>query len=160
MSDDALDRIEDLVALEPTKNAELADRWELAGGSEVHATLEGDLSEYYYRDEDSMIRATAAARERLRDAGRLAESDERAVEVSAFEAAVIEALPGPDERTQSVVATLQAVREAGRDPSVDEVRSALHRLESRGLARRERRLVPTFGLAIDPATLEIEIREE
>jgi len=96
----------------------------------------------------------------LRDAGRLAESDERAVEVSAFEAAVIEALPGPDERTQSVVATLQAVRAAGRDPSVDEVRSALHRLESRGLARRERRLVPTFGLAVDPATLEIEIREE
>ncbi|MFB6162665.1 MAG: DUF5797 family protein [Halococcoides sp.] len=160
MSDDVLDRIEDLVALEPTKNADLADRWDLADGSEVHATLEDDLSEYYYRDEDSMIRATAAARERLREAGRLDESDDHAVELSALEAAVLDALPGPDERTQSVVATLQAVREAGRDPSVEEVRSALHTLASRGLARRERRLVPTFGLAIDPDDIEIERRED
>jgi hypothetical protein len=59
LSEDALDRLADVVELQPTKNAELQQRWGMESGGEVHRFLEDELREYYYRDEDSRIRATA-----------------------------------------------------------------------------------------------------
>lgn len=57
------ERVVDLVRLQPTKNAELQDRWGLNDGSEVHKYLESELKNYYYRDGDGYIRATDAAEE-------------------------------------------------------------------------------------------------
>jgi hypothetical protein len=54
-------RVGDIVALQPTKNGELEDRWDMASGSEVHAYLSGHLDDYYYRDNNSLIRATTEA---------------------------------------------------------------------------------------------------
>nr|WP_281361551.1 DUF5797 family protein [Natronomonas gomsonensis] len=52
------DRIEDLVRLQPTKNATLQDRWELASGSDVHEYLQTELADYHFRDGDSLIWAS------------------------------------------------------------------------------------------------------
>ncbi len=60
-------RIVDLVRLQPTKNSELQDKWGLADGSAVHQYLESSLKEYYYRDDDSYIRASNTAEEFVRD---------------------------------------------------------------------------------------------
>lgn len=57
------ERVVDLVRLQPTKNAELQDRWGLNNGGEVHQYLESELKEYYYRDDNGYIRATDAAEE-------------------------------------------------------------------------------------------------
>ncbi|WP_164471898.1 DUF5797 family protein [Halosimplex salinum] len=52
------DRIGDLVRLQPTKNATLQDRWELASGSDVHEYLQTELADYHFRDGDSLIWAS------------------------------------------------------------------------------------------------------
>ena len=54
-------RIADLVRLQPTKNGDLQSRWGFSSGSEVHEYLGSELSEYYFRDGDSLIWATDAA---------------------------------------------------------------------------------------------------
>ena len=54
--------IADLVRLQPTKNSELQDEWGLPSGSKVHQYLQSELSDYYFRDEDSLIRASPAAK--------------------------------------------------------------------------------------------------
>ena len=61
LTDEEVDRLGDIVELQPTKNKELQDRWGLDSGSEVHQYLEGHLKEYYFRDDDSLIRSTAEA---------------------------------------------------------------------------------------------------
>jgi hypothetical protein len=58
LSEENLSRLSDIVRLEPTKNAELKKEWQLESGREVHQYLKSRLSEYYYRDEESYIRAT------------------------------------------------------------------------------------------------------
>ncbi|WP_424019635.1 DUF5797 family protein [Halorientalis pallida] len=153
LSEEARERLADVVALQPTKNAELQDRWDLESGSEVHQYLEDELKEYYYRDENSLICATE-------DAAALVGADdpegERVLRVPPLQAAVIEVLAGPEDRSQSVVSVLHALRDAGHDPEVDDVRSALRSLSDKGIAERIQRTVPTFRLAMAREEFTVE----
>jgi Ca-activated chloride channel family protein len=63
LSEQAADRLADLVELAPTSNGELAAAWDVKTGSEVHAYLESELEEYYYRDENHKLRPTEKAME-------------------------------------------------------------------------------------------------
>jgi len=156
LSPEAEERLADLVELQPTKNAELQERWGMESGGEVHAYLEAELADYYYRDEDSLIRATPAAVAAVTGDEAAAE---HAVTVSTLQRTVLEVLPGPDEEPDSVVATLHAVRDGGGDPTVDEVRSALHGLADMGVVERVQRTVPTFRLAVTRDALNVEVAE-
>ncbi len=152
-------RIADLVALSPTKNSELQDRWGLDSGSAVHQYLETELKDYYYRDENSLIRATPAATAVLDDAGVSTESTTVAVDPLAAD--ILSVLPSPNERSQSVVAVLHAVQSAtDRDPSVESVRTRLTRLHDRGLIEVISRLVPTYRLKADLNTIELELTDQ
>ncbi|WP_256299311.1 DUF5797 family protein [Haloarchaeobius salinus] len=62
-----INRLRDIVRLQPTKNAELKDQWGLESGSEVHRYLEFHFSKYYYRDKDSYIRATEVGESIIED---------------------------------------------------------------------------------------------
>ena len=152
LSEEAHQRLTDIVELQPTKNAVLADRWGMESGSEVHQYLEAELSEYYYRNENSLICATPAG-EALVDG----ESGPTTLAVTELEKQVLDALPDADADPQSVVATLHAVQERGGDATVDEVRSALHGLVDRGLVSRVRRTVPTFRLAVERESLALDV---
>ena len=154
LSEEARDRLEDIVELQPTKNADLQERWDMHSGSEVHQYLESELREYYYRNEDSLICATPEAEELVGDGDA---TGPRTVRGTALDQQVIAVLPDPSDDPQSVVATLHAIRETGDDPAVEEVRSALHGLVNRGLVERIRRTVPTFRLAIERERIEIEV---
>ncbi|MFT4923410.1 MAG: hypothetical protein ACI8XM_002636 [Haloarculaceae archaeon] len=153
LSEQARERLADVVELQPTKNAALQERWDMDSGSEVHSYLESELGEYYYRNEDSLICATPEAEAVI--AGESTDDSERVVDATEFETAIIEVLPGPDEDPQSVVATLHGLRDAGEDPSVDEVRSSLHTLVDKGVVDRIRTTVPTFRLALDRSSIRI-----
>ncbi len=153
LSEQAEERLRDLVELQPTKNAELQSRWEMDSGSEVHSYLEDELKEYYYRNEDSLICATPEAEAIA--AGEDPDTSQRTVDVTDFEAETIAVLPGPDDDPQSVVATLHALQEAGHDPEVDEVRSTLHGLVDKGAVERVRTTVPTFRLSLARENLVI-----
>jgi hypothetical protein len=157
LSEQAHQRLADVVELQPTKNATLQERWGMDSGSEVHAYLESELGEYYYRNEESLICATPAAEALV--AGEETDDSEHVVEAAGLQAAVLDALPGPDAEPQSVVATLQALREAGLDPSVDEVRSALHALVDKGAVERVRKTVPTFRLVLAREAIRVRDRE-
>ncbi len=158
LSEEALDRLADVVELQPTKNAELQERWGMDSGSEVHSYLESSLGEYYYRNEDSLICATPEAEALVGDGD--AASGTRVVTGTRLQRQVLDVLPDPGGEPQSVVATLQDLREqTGADPAVDDVRSALYTLSDRGLAERVRKTVPTFRLAIDRDRIEIELDE-
>jgi len=154
LSEQTLARLEDLVELQPTKNAELQERWDMDSGSEVHAYLESELKEYYYRNEDSLICATPEAEAVA--AGEDPDEADRVVDVTDFEAETLETLPGPEDDPQSVVATLHALRETGLDPEVGDVRSALHSLVDKGAVERVRTTVPTFRLALQRENLVVE----
>lgn len=157
LSEEAEKRLADVVELQPTKNAELQERWGMEGGSEVHGYLESELADYYYRDEDSMICATPEAEQLVGEGGDT--GGERRVAGSELQRQIVGVLPGPDEEPQSVVATLHEVEdETGAD--VDGVRSALHTLTDKGLVERVRKTVPTFRLAIDRDRIVIETGEE
>ncbi len=163
LSEDALDRLADVVQLQPTKNSELQDRWDLDSGSEVHQYLESELSEYYFRDDNSLIRATPEAAE-LVDVEPGIESDPEGgsipskISVDELQAAILEVVPGPDERSASVVAVLERVRdETGLDPDVDDVRAGLQRLRRTGVVEVEYRTVPTFRLAVGRDDLEVSV---
>lgn len=56
-----LKRLSDVVTMQPTSNGELASRWGLDSGKEVHRYLSSTLDEYVYRDETVRIRATEQA---------------------------------------------------------------------------------------------------
>ena len=154
LSEEAQSRLADLVALQPTKNAELQDRWEMDSGSEVHQYLEAELEEYYYRNEDSLICATPAADELLG-----LDSDD-AVSVPELQARILEVLAGPDAEPQSVVSVLHDLRETGLEADTDAVRSGLRSLEDRGLVAVVEKTVPTFRLAVERDSVTVEVLED
>ena len=154
LSEEAESRLADLVALQPTKNAELQDRWEMDSGSEVHQYLESELEEYYYRNEDSLICATPAADELLG-----LDSDD-AVSVPELQARILEVLAGPDAEPQSVVSVLHDLRETGLEADTDAVRSGLRSLEDRGLVAVVEKTVPTFRLAVERDSVTVEVLED
>jgi len=167
LTDEELDRLADVVRLQPTKNAELEDAWGVDGGSAVHRYLEDHLKEYYYRDDDSLIRATAEANDLVdvepgieADAVARGDAPER-ISVPRLEAQVFEVVAGPDERSQSVVSVLSALRETfDVDPEAGAVRRALRRLERKNVVDVEYRTVPTFRLAVDRDAVEVAVSDE
>ncbi|WP_135663348.1 DUF5797 family protein [Halorhabdus rudnickae] len=161
LSEDALERLADVVALQPTKNAELQDRWGMENGSEVHTYLESELGEYYYRNEDSLICATPEAAQLVEDEGLIeGAAGDGVVHVPELQAAVLEVIAGPEGNPQSVVSVLQDLRQDGHDPDVDAVRSALGNLTDKGLLERVRTTVPTFRLAVERDELDVSVLEE
>ncbi|WP_018258050.1 DUF5797 family protein [Halomicrobium katesii] len=151
LSEEARDRLADIVELQPTKNADLQDRWGMDSGSEVHQYLENELKEYYYRDESSLICATPEAVEVLGGDP----ADGQQVTVTELQQAVIDCLAGPDEESQSVVSVLHDLREAGHDPEVDDVRSALRSLADKGIVETVQKTVPTFRLAVERDRIDV-----
>ena len=159
-SEEARERLADVVSHQPTKNAELQERWGMESGSEVHQYLENELSEYYYRDEDSLIRATPDAADLVDvDPGIEGGEDGTVIRVPELQGQVFEVLAGPEERSQSVVSVLQDLRaEFGIDPEVGDVRSALQSLKRKGVVEVEYRAVPPFRKAAprDDVTVEVQ----
>lgn len=162
LSEEARSRLADVVELQPTKNAELGERWGMESGSEVHAYLEGELGEYYYRDDNSLIRATEEAAELVDVEPGIEDGEDGAptvVRLPTLGRATVSVLDGPDEPGMSVVATLHALRDAGHDPDVDEVRSTLKSLAGTGAVETVRRAVPTYRLAVPREALDVRERE-
>mgnify|MGYP006276142421 FL=1 len=155
LSEVAESRLADIVALQPTKNGELQERWGMDSGSEVHQYLESELKEYYYRDEDSLIRATpeAAALVGMDDS-------EEIVRVPELQARIIDVLAGPEEDSQSVVSVLHDLRDAGVESDPDAVRSGLRSLKDKGIVSLVRKTVPTFRLAVERDAIEVEVLED
>ena len=158
LSEEARDRLADVVALQPTKNRELMDRWGMESGSEVHRFLEGELKEYYYRDENSLIRATPEAAELVGVAPGIEEDGEggRTLRLPDVQYHVVRVVPGPDEESASVVSVLHRLREAGEDPPVEDVREALRSLANKGVLETVKRTVPTYRLAVPREDLTLE----
>ncbi|WP_435360957.1 DUF5797 family protein [Haloarchaeobius sp. DFWS5] len=163
LSDEARERLADIVELQPTKNAELQERWGLESGSEVHQYLENELKDYYYRDDNSLIRATAEANDMVDvEPGVQADEDAggvpSAVSVPELQAHIIAVLAGPDEDGQSVVSVLNDLREEyGDDPEVDDVRSSLQSLRRKGVVEVVYTTVPTFRLAVARDEVEVSV---
>ena len=157
LSEEAQERLADIVANQPTKNGELQELWGMDSGSEVHQYLESELKEYYYRNENSLICATPEATALIdgEDSDRV-----QTMTVSPLQGTIVEVLSGPDEEPGSVVATLQAVRAAGEDPEVDDVRSGLRSLADMGVVETVQKTVPTFRLAVARGDLDLEVRDE
>lgn len=153
LSEEARSRLADVVRLQPTKNGELAERWGLEDGRAVHRYLEAELSEYYYRDDNSLIRATPEAAA-LVDVEPGIEDDEQGttvVRIDDLQRRVLDVLSTSPEDAMSVVAVLHAVRTGGEDVSVDEVRNALASLKRMGVVSVEYRSVPTYYRTDDNA---------
>jgi hypothetical protein len=164
LSDEERERLADVVRLQPTKNADLGERWGLESGSDVHRYLEDHLGDYYYRDDDSYIRATPEAAALVDvepgvvDGG---DGDPEVVRVSPLADRVLAVLAGPDERSESVVSVLGKLRERfGVDPEAEAVRRALQSLRRTGLVEVERRTVPTFRRAASAAGVTVEVQED
>ena len=164
LDEEAEARLADIVTLQPTKNKELQDRWEMDSGSEVHQYLENELKEYYYRDDDSLIRATAEAAELTgvepgvppEEAGG-EDGIPQTVRVPELHAQVLDVLAGPEERSESVVSVLGKLRERfDIDPEAEAVRSALQSLKRKGVVEVEYRTVPTFRLAVERSAFDVE----
>jgi len=153
-------RLADIVELQPTSNGELGERWGLDDGSAVHGYLESHLSEYYYRDENSYIRATPDAAELVDvEPGieETAEGDAETIRVPELERRVFAVLAGPDERSESVVSVLEKLREEfDVDPAAADVRGALRSLNRRGVVEVVHRTVPTFRLAVERDDVTVE----
>jgi hypothetical protein len=58
------------------------------------------------------------------------------------------------------VSTLHALRDAGHDPAVDEVRSGLRSLDEKGVVERVQKTVPTYRLAIGHDALTVDVLDE
>ena len=164
LSEEARERLADLVELQPTKNSELQERWELESGSEVHQYLENELKDYYFRDDNSLIRATKEAAD-LVDVEPGVVGDEEAgvpeaIRVPELQQQVFSVVAGPDEDSESVVSVLQKLRdEHGVDPEAEEVRSALQALRRKGVVEVIYRTVPTFRLAVERDAVEVSVSE-
>lgn len=156
LSEEAKQRLADIVELAPTKNGELQEKWGMDSGSDVHSYLESHLKEYYFRNEDSLICATPEAQALFGDGE---DNGERPVSGTQLQRQVIEVLPGPDGDAQSVVATLHDLGDEGVDRDVDDVRSALHSLSDKGIVARVQKTVPTFRLAVERERISIETGE-
>ncbi|RZV12467.1 hypothetical protein BDK88_1378 [Natrinema hispanicum] len=165
LSEEATDRLADVVELQPTKNAELQERWDMDSGSEVHQYLENELGDYYFRDDNSLIRATAEAAD-LVDVEPGIESDPDAdgipskIRVPKLQAQIVAVLAAPGERSESVVSVLHNLRdEYDVDPDAEDVRSGLQSLRRKGVVEVEYRTVPTFRLAVERDDLEVAVAE-
>ncbi|WP_246998889.1 DUF5797 family protein [Halosolutus gelatinilyticus] len=163
LSEEAKDRLADVVELQPTKNAELQERWEMDSGSEVHQYLENELGDYYFRDDNSLIRATAEAAD-LVDVEPGIESDPDAegvpsrIRVPELHAQIVAVLAGHDEESESVVSVLHKLRdEYDVDPDAEDVRSGLQSLRRKGVVEVEYRTVPTFRLAVAREELDVDV---
>ncbi|WP_254273885.1 DUF5797 family protein [Haloarcula marina] len=156
LSEEARERLADIVAHQPTKNGELQDLWDMDSGSEVHQYLESELKEYYYRNENSLICATPEATTLIdgEDSDRV-----QTMTVTPLQSVIVEVIAGPDDDSQSVVSVLHALRAAGEDPEVGEVRSALRGLADKGLVETIQRTVPTFRLAVAREDVDVEVTE-
>jgi len=162
LSEEARERLADVVELQPTKNGELQDRWGLESGSEVHSYLESELGDYYYRDDDSLIRATDEAATLVDVEPGVSDNGDgsQRIRVPQLQARVFEVLAGPEERSQSVVAVLQALREAfDVDPSADDVRDALQSLKRKGVVEAVYRTVPTYKLSVERDEVEVSVSD-
>jgi hypothetical protein len=162
LSDEARERLADLVELQPTKNAELQERWGMESGSEVHQYLENELGDYYYRDDNSLIRATDEAAD-LVDVEPGVVDDEgsgvpEAIRVPRLQQQVFSVVAGPDEESESVVSVLNKLREEyDVDPAAEDVRSALQALKRKGVVEVVYRTVPTFKLAVERDSVEVSV---
>lgn len=161
LSEEARERLADLVELQPTKNSELQERWGVESGSEVHQYLESELKDYYFRDDNSLIRATSEAAD-LVDVEPGVVGDEGGVpdmiRVPELQRQVFAVVAGPDEESESVVSVLNKLREEfGVDPTAEDVRSALQSLRRKGVVEVVYRTVPTFRLTV--ARDEVEVKE-
>ena len=158
LSEDARERLADIVELQPTKNKELQERWGMDSGSDVHQFLESELRDYYYRDENSLVRATAEAIELVGEGPESGEAP--AVHMSENERRVFAVIAGPDERAESVVSVLHAVRgEFDPDTEAGDVRRALQTLKRKGIVEVVHRTVPTYKLAVAREDVNIEDEE-
>lgn len=161
LSDEAKSRLADIVTLQPTKNKELQDRWEMDSGSDVHQYLENTLSDYYYRDDNSLIRATAEGVDLVDVEPSVPPEKEggvpELVRVPELHAQVLDVLAGPDERSESVVSVLHKLRsEFAIDPDVEAVRDALGSLRRKNVVEVEYRTVPTYRLAVERDSFDVE----
>lgn len=156
LSEEDRERLADIVELQPTKNGVLQERWEMDSGSDVHQYLESELRDYYYRDEDSLIRATAEATRLVGEGGD--GEDAPAVHMSENERRVFGAIAGPEERAESVVSVLHAVRDAFDAPEIEsaDIRRALQTLKRKGIVEVEHRTVPTYKLAVSRGEVNVE----
>ncbi|WP_053948190.1 DUF5797 family protein [Halolamina sediminis] len=164
LSDEARERLADIVTLQPTKNKELQDRWGMESGSEVHQYLESELSDYYYRDDDSLIRATAEGVDLVDVEPSVPPEEEGGIpdriRVPELHVQVLDVLAGPEERSESVVSVLGKLREEfGIDPDVEAVRDALGSLRRKNVVEVEYRTVPTFRLAAERSSFDVETIE-
>ncbi|MFC6825721.1 DUF5797 family protein [Halopelagius fulvigenes] len=166
LSDEEKERLADVVRLQPTKNKELQERWGLDSGSDVHRYLEDNLKEYYYRDDNSLIRATAEAADLVDvEPGVETDADEEegvpsVIRVPALESKVFEVVAGPEERSESVVSVLNKIRDRfDDDPDVEDVRRALQSLRRKGVVEVVYRTVPTFRLAVERDEVDVEVTD-
>ncbi|SIS06096.1 DUF5797 family protein [Natronorubrum thiooxidans] len=165
LSEEATERLADVVELQPTKNSELQDRWGMESGSEVHQYLETELGDYYFRDDNSLIRATSEAAD-LVDVEPGIESDPETdgppsrIRVPELQSQIVAVLAGPDEESESVVSVLHKLRdEFDVDPEAEAVRSGLQSLRRKDVVAVEYRTVPTFRLAVDREDLEVAVSD-
>jgi hypothetical protein len=160
LSEEERERLGDVVRLQPTKNKELQQRWDLDSGSDVHRYLENHLKEYYYRDENSYICATAEAADLLGIETSTEDDDgtPTVLRVPELEARAFAVVAGPDERSESVVSVLNKIRaEFDADPEAGDVRRALQSLRRKGVVEVVYRTVPTFKLAVERDSVEVEV---
>lgn len=177
LTERARERLADVVALQPTKNAELGERWGLENGSDVHTFLEEELGDFYYRDDNGLIRATEEAVELVDVEPGISDEDGDGfpdrIRVPPLEARIFETLAGPNERSQSVVSLLKKLRatdgtdqptpsdddERLQSVSADEVRSALQSLQRKGVVETVYRTVPTYRRTIARSTVTVEVTD-
>ena len=160
LSEEDRERLADIVELQPTKNGDLQDRWGMDSGSDVHQYLENELSDYYYRDDDSLIRATADAADLVDVAPGVESTDgtTTAVRVPRLQSQIVDVVPPADEDGMSVVAVLHALEDAHDvDLSTDDVRDGLQALKRKGVVEVVYTTVPTFKLAVDRDELDVAI---
>jgi hypothetical protein len=164
LSEEARTRLADIVELQPTKNGVLQERWNLDSGSEVHRYLESELKEYYYRDDNSLIRATEDAASLVGVAPGVEAGEgegELIIRVDALEAGCFEVLAEPGGEPQSVVRVMNAVEARGTAvTSAEEVEEALQALRRKDVVEVVYRTVPGFRRAVPGDAVDVEIRQD
>lgn len=61
LSEFDVDRLSEIVALQPTSNSELQNRWNMDSGSEVYQYLSQNLDDFYERNDENKIVANRSA---------------------------------------------------------------------------------------------------
>jgi hypothetical protein len=164
LSEEARSRLADIVELQPTKNGVLQERWDLDSGSEVHRYLESELGEYYYRDDNSLIRATEEAASLVGVAPGVEAGEgegELIIRVGALEAACFEVLEEPEGEPQSVVGVMNAVEDRGTAvTAAEDVEEALQALRRKDVVEVVYRTVPGFRRAVPGDAVDVEVRQD